>query len=123
MYLGEYIKKWHPPLLTYLRQEGFYQFQELIKKYPPNPPKIDINPKEDIAILPYTGGTTGHPKGVMITHYNLLLSDMQFHAFYPIFEEGKEVLLGYMPFYHAAGQLQAVKGIIHGYTIGDNYHS
>lgn len=35
-------------------------------------PEVDIDPHEDIAVLQYTGGTTGVPKGVMLTHYNLL---------------------------------------------------
>jgi len=44
---------------------------DLLKKSHRPPPPIEINPKEDLAALMYTGGTTGLPKGVMITHYNL----------------------------------------------------
>ena len=93
-------------------QEGFYQFQELINKYPPNPPRVTINPKEDLATLPYTGGTTGPPKGVTITHYNLIAEVTQYQAFNPIFEAGKEVLVGYMPFYHIGGQARSVMDAI-----------
>ncbi|MGA2463733.1 MAG: AMP-binding protein [Thermodesulfobacteriota bacterium] len=100
------------------KQEGFYQFQDLIKKYPPNPPKVDINPDEDILTLPYTGGTTGPPKGVMITHRNVIANLTQYHAFFPILEEGKEVWLAYAPFYHAGGQVLALlDGILRGYTL------
>jgi long-chain acyl-CoA synthetase len=106
------------PSPNILRQEGFYQFHDLIKKYKANPPKVEIDPKEDIAMLPYTGGTTGLPKGVIVTHHNILFNDIQFHAFLPFFEEGKEILLGYMPFYHVAGLMTVpVRGIIHGFTI------
>ena len=34
------------------KNPGFYQFQDLMKKYPPNPPKIEFNPKEDLVTLP-----------------------------------------------------------------------
>lgn len=54
------------------KEPNVYFFQELLKNYSPNPPKVDINPEEDIAVLQYTGGTTGLPKGAMLTHLNLL---------------------------------------------------
>lgn len=111
-------QKMASPSPNILKQKGFYQFYDLIKKYTPNPPQIDINPKEDFAMFPYTGGTTGLPKGVMVTHYNIVVNDMQFRVFYPFFEEGNEVLLGYMPFYHVAGLLLGpVRGIFHGLVI------
>jgi len=65
-----YQKMAVPPAELFER-EGFYQFQDLIKKYPPNPPKVEFNIGEDLVTLQYTGGTTGLPKGAMITHYNL----------------------------------------------------
>ncbi|MHA1671484.1 MAG: AMP-binding protein [Promethearchaeota archaeon] len=51
---------------------NFTEFQEILSNgMPINLPEIKINPKEDIATLIYTGGTTGIPKGVMLTHFNL----------------------------------------------------
>lgn len=50
----------------------FYKFQDVLKLgIPINLPEVKINPKEDIATLIYTGGTTGVPKGVMLSHFNL----------------------------------------------------
>jgi acyl-CoA synthetase (AMP-forming)/AMP-acid ligase II len=54
-------------------EEGIIDFKDLIRKYPPNPPKVDINPKKDLCLLFFTGGTTGIPKGVMLTHYNVVV--------------------------------------------------
>jgi long-chain acyl-CoA synthetase len=49
---------------------GAYQFKDLIAHHTPDPPKVEIDPLQDLAYLSFTGGATGVPKGVMITHYN-----------------------------------------------------
>ncbi|MFB0561082.1 MAG: long-chain fatty acid--CoA ligase [Candidatus Lokiarchaeia archaeon] len=54
--------------------------QELMEKYPAKPPEVKINPKEDLSVLLYTGGTTGLPKGVMLTHYNIVSNVYQMVA-------------------------------------------
>jgi long-chain acyl-CoA synthetase len=94
---------------------GFHTFQKLVKKYPPDPPKIEINAKEDIAALPYTGGTTGLPKGAMLTHHNLLACQMQCLAFMPTLGMGKEVIPALLPFYHIYGQVVVM---LNGLTMG-----
>ncbi len=50
---------------------GAHRLEDLIEKYEPKPPKVEINPTEDLALVPFTGGTTGIPKGTMLTHYNI----------------------------------------------------
>lgn len=47
-------------------------FTELIATHPPEPPEVSLDPKEDLAILSFTGGSTGIPKGVMLTHFQRL---------------------------------------------------
>jgi len=97
--------------------EGIYGFQDLIMKYEPNPSAVEVDPEEDIAVLPYTGGTTGLPKGVMITHYYVMAAVTQDAAFCHYLEDGKEVVPGYMPFFHIAGLGQMMlRSIIKGYT-------
>ncbi len=115
--LRKVYQKMAAPPPEVMMQEGFHQFQELVKRYPPSPPKVEIYPEEDVAALPYTGGTTGRPRGVMTTHYNMIASLTQYRAFQPFFQDGKEVVIGYMPFYHAAGQATVlVSGILQGFT-------
>jgi long-chain acyl-CoA synthetase len=74
-------------------------FEDLIRQTAPNPPKININP-DDLAMLQYTGGTTGFPKGAMLTHRNVIANCVQIDAWTVGAREGEEVLLGALPFYH-----------------------
>jgi long-chain acyl-CoA synthetase len=101
-----------------VKGEGIWQFQELLNRYSPDPPKVEIDPNKDLLTLPYTGGTTGSPKGVMITNYCVVANAIQFKTLFSFLEEGKDCLLGYMPFYHAAGQFNfLLSGIFQGSTI------
>lgn len=59
-----------------------------------------INPKEDVAVLQYTGGTTGVPKGAMLTHGNLYANVTQSRLWFPHVELGQERMLGVLPFFH-----------------------
>lgn len=53
------------------------EFDELLEKYPPDSPEAEIDPREDVAVLQYTGGTTGTTKAAMLTHYNLISNVVQ----------------------------------------------
>jgi len=98
-------------------REGFYQLQDLIKKYPPDPPKIEFNPKEDVATLQYTGGTTALPKAAMLTHYNYVANELQLTtSLTGLLHDGEETGVAYMPMYHAAGQIALTNGLCRGYT-------
>ena len=61
---------------------------------------VAIDPLTDIAVLQYTGGTTGTPKGAMLTHANLHINVQQSLAWVPTIEYGKERVLGILPFFH-----------------------
>jgi len=112
-----YQKMAAPPVELFER-EGFYRFQDLIKKYPPNPPEIKFNIREDIVTLPYTGGTTGQPKGAVITHYNFGAARELADGFWgDIVQKGKETVIAYLPFYHIYGQAVVMMGgLTEGYT-------
>lgn len=114
---GVYQQMAAPPAEIF-RQSNFYEFSTLLKSFTPTPPNVEINLKEDIVSLPYTGGTTGRPKGVMITHHNVVSNLFQFKAYMNILEEGKEVWMAYMPFYHAAGQMVSlIFALLQGFTL------
>lgn len=82
--------------------DGAYKFNELLMDNG-DLPQIDITPEEDIALLQYTGGTTGLSKGVMLTHYNLVSNVLQARCWFSKVEIGKEILLAVPPFFHVFG--------------------
>lgn len=61
---------------------------------------VTVDPTEDIAVLQYTGGTTGTPKGAILTHANVYINVQQSLAWVPMLEKGKERVLGALPFFH-----------------------
>jgi long-chain acyl-CoA synthetase len=67
----------------------------------------------DLAVLQYTGGTTGVSKGAMLTHRNLLANAMQTRAWIPQVREGEEVVLCVAPFFHAYGLTVGMNFAIH----------
>jgi acyl-CoA synthetase (AMP-forming)/AMP-acid ligase II len=65
------------------------------------PDPVEIDPERDIAVLPYSSGTTGMPKGVMLSHYNLTSNIRQMRATGLVREDS--VLIAFLPFYHIYG--------------------
>ncbi|WP_078545219.1 AMP-binding protein [Litchfieldia alkalitelluris] len=78
-------------------------FSTIIQKGRADEIETDLNPEKDLALLQYTGGTTGFPKGVMLTHYNLVSNtQMSVHWMYRC-KRGEESVLGILPFFHVYG--------------------
>ena len=67
------------------------------------PPAIAIDPRNDLVVLPYSSGTTGLPKGVMLTHYNLVANVLQASCALGVTEQ--DTMLGVLPFFHIYGML------------------
>ncbi|HVO37141.1 MAG TPA: long-chain fatty acid--CoA ligase [Candidatus Acidoferrum sp.] len=84
------------------RKPNVFFFKELLTKYPANPPKVEINPGEDLVALQYTGGTTGTSKGAMLTHMNLV-SNAVCCAAWLRGVEGDETFLTVLPLFHIYG--------------------
>lgn len=76
---------------------------EIMKHPALQEPIMNINFEEDLAILQYTGGTTGFPKGVMLTHKNLIANTKMCQAWLYKCREGEEIVLGALPFFHVYG--------------------
>lgn len=61
---------------------------------------VVLDPEQDIAVLQYTGGTTGVPKGAMLSHANLVANTEQVTLWFTGLEEGEERILGVLPLFH-----------------------
>ncbi|MBI1801494.1 MAG: AMP-binding protein [Chloroflexi bacterium] len=64
-------------------------------------PAVVINPREDVVVMPYSSGTSGRPKGVMLTHYNLVAQMCQLDSAWKSTEG--ESMISPLPFFHIAG--------------------
>jgi long-chain acyl-CoA synthetase len=116
--MGKDYSELQVPTQEHRKEAGLLDFQDLIKKFPPQPPDVKFDPKKDIAILPYTGGTTGLPKAAVLTHSNMVSLQAQAKAFWPLFEEGKEIVMAFLPFFHIYGQVVVMlAGLSRGFTM------
>jgi len=85
---------------------SLYDFKDAVKGPPHHRGATDVLPAvspDDLALLQYTGGTTGTPKGVMLTHRNVIANATQCRAWVPDFKDGQEIFLGVIPFFHVYG--------------------
>jgi len=91
------------------KKPGTTSLQELMEEYPAKPPEVEIKPKEDLCVLLYTGGTTGLPKGVMLTHYNITSNVYQMIGMEPNSpaEEGRVSCITVLPMCHSFGFTQS----------------
>jgi long-chain acyl-CoA synthetase len=83
--------------------DDVYAFSDLLKKALPKPIECRVESMEEIALLQYTGGTTGLAKGAMLTHRNIVVNVVQCDAWMHKGERGKEKVLGIVPFFHVYG--------------------
>ena len=77
-------------------------WDNLLSTHQPLATLPEIDPTRDLALLPYTGGTTGIPKGSMLTHANLVANAIQFRDWFG-YEPGREVFIAALPLFHIGG--------------------
>jgi acyl-CoA synthetase (AMP-forming)/AMP-acid ligase II len=85
--------------------EGVSSLAELLEA-PPTPPAVAIDPERDLVVLPYSSGTMGMPKGVMLTHRHLVANLRQCEGMqgFECFGE-RDVVMAVLPFFHIYGMV------------------
>jgi long-chain acyl-CoA synthetase len=79
-----------------------WDFRQLTEELSAAPLEVEIDPREDLAVLQYTGGTTGTPKGAMLTHSNLVANALAFAAWIGG-KPAQETFLTALPLFHIYG--------------------
>ncbi|MEH6888607.1 long-chain-fatty-acid--CoA ligase [Bacillus sp. JJ864] len=101
--LYPFIQKKQTKLVVHVKESNNIHVWKSIERAEDTAVDVPCDPEEDLALLQYTGGTTGFPKGVMLTHKNLVSNTrMGIHWLYNC-RAGEEVLLGVLPFFHVYG--------------------
>ncbi len=121
------IKEYFPPLLKFLftvakekkeghrpdvrGEPGMYDFQTLLKQAGNFKP-VDVK-QEEVAVLGYTGGTTGVSKGAMLSHRNLVAQAVITLAWFVERQPGKDVFMGALPLFHSFGMTCVLNTGVH----------
>jgi long-chain acyl-CoA synthetase len=99
--------RWEKRWVAIDKTPPVYDFLELLDSVSPQGrPEVSPLPAVEpdaLAQIQYTGGTTGTPKGVMLTHRNVVVNAMQGRLWCSGFREGKEIFLGAVPLFHCYG--------------------
>jgi long-chain acyl-CoA synthetase len=101
LYPLKMIKEGHHVDISY--GGNIHRFSDLIRKASANPVTMPVESPDELALLQYTGGTTGLAKGAMLTHRNLVANTVQCAAWMHRGRRGKEKTLGILPFFHVYG--------------------
>ncbi|MFN2495716.1 MAG: AMP-binding protein [Pseudonocardiaceae bacterium] len=94
---------------------GYSSLADLLAQDAP-PPEVSIDPGADLAVLPYSSGTTGHAKGVMLTHRNLVANLLQSQPLLRVNQDTR--VLAVLPFFHIYGMTVLMNlGLFAGATV------
>jgi long-chain acyl-CoA synthetase len=102
------LKRMTPPSYATVRPDPhLHRFKALVDATPPDPPKVAVG-FDDVAVLQYTGGTTGVAKAAVLTHRNLSINAQGAMAWLHIADFADEVFLSALPFFHVFGMTIAL---------------
>jgi len=110
--LGEHVRREEGRGQT-AGSEGIYEYADLLQRGRSNPPPSVSVEADEVALLQYTGGTTGFSKGAMLTHYNLVSDVVQCVSWNVGAEKGQERMLAVLPFFHVYGMTVAMNEAIY----------
>ncbi|MFH1887875.1 MAG: AMP-binding protein [Pseudomonadota bacterium] len=113
-FLGNLLKKIPRGATGPLPGKKVIPFKEVMANTPAVLPRVDIKPS-DVCLIQYTGGTTGLPKGVELTHANLVANIAQGMT-WTEFKMGSDVFCSGFPFFHQAGQVFGMVAMVTGNT-------
>lgn len=103
------INKTNVSVLIPVSLDSVSKMDELLRDPGDRIPNVEINPKVDVAVLQYTGGTTGRSKGAMLTHFNLVANTLQCAATAKTKTVlGEEKILAISPLFHVYGMTSAM---------------
>lgn len=97
-------------IVVFGEADGATPYRELFA-HGDTPPDVDIDPATDVAALPYSSGTSGIPKGVMLTHRNIVANLQQMQAITEVLDSTSRVL-GVLPFFHIYGMVVVMGGAL-----------
>ncbi|MGD8924780.1 MAG: long-chain fatty acid--CoA ligase, partial [Syntrophobacterales bacterium] len=89
------------------RDYGGHLMSQLMMDAPRTPPEVEVS-SEDLAAILYTTGTTAEPKGVCLSHANLVANALQTRHWFPDTQYGQETFLSVIPFTHSYGMTSAM---------------
>lgn len=92
---------------------GALRWENLLSDATPLDPSAPLPASGDTALLQYTGGTTGTPKGAVLTHRNLLANALQGRAWVPGLRDGEETIYAVLPLFHAYGLTLCLTFAVH----------
>ena len=101
--LAPYTKKGKAASAGIGKDEPVRRWREALASAPAAPELVEVDADHDLALLQYTGGTTGVSKGVMLSHANLRANVEQVRAWFPDADPGREVMMAVLPFFHVYG--------------------
>ncbi|MBD8005307.1 long-chain-fatty-acid--CoA ligase [Bacillus norwichensis] len=114
-----FIQKRDTGIVVKVKHEGNqHLFKEIMTRTSPKEIPVDFDFDKDLALLQYTGGTTGNPKGVMLTHKNLIANATACDAWLYKMKKGEEKILGLLPLFHVYGMTTVlILGVMQGYEM------
>jgi long-chain acyl-CoA synthetase len=101
--IAPYTRKGKAAAQAIGRDEPVRRWRELVATATTRAEEAEVDPASDLALLQYTGGTTGLSKGVMLSHANLRSNVEQVRAWFPDADPGREVMMAVLPFFHVYG--------------------